>query len=140
MIVFQNVSKIYNPNVVALDSLDFKISPHEFVSIVGRSGSGKSTIIKLLIGEEKPTKGRIFFDGIEVTKLKSTELSSLRRRIGIVFQDFRLLPEKTAYENVAFALEASGRPQSEIEELVPQLFEMIGLKNKMSNFPRELSA
>ena len=139
MIVFQNVSKFYNHNTIALDNVDFKIAPNEFVSIVGRSGAGKSTIIKLLIGEEKPTKGRIFFDGIEVTKLKPKALSSLRRRIGIVFQEFRLLPEKTAYENVAFALEASGRPQSEIEEFVPQLFEMIGIKDKMDNFPRELS-
>ena len=126
MIVFQNVSKIYNHNTIALDNVDFRIAPKEFASFVGRSGAGKSTIIKLLTGEEKPTKGRIFFDNIEVNKLKPSKFSSLRRRIGIIFQEFRLLPEKTAYENVAFALEASGRPQSEIEEFVPQLFEMFG--------------
>lgn len=139
MIVFQNVSKIYNHNTIALDNVDFKVAPKEFVSFVGRSGAGKSTIIKLLTGEEGPTKGRIFFDNIEVNKLRPSKLSFLRRRIGIIFQEFRLLPEKNAYENVAFALEASGRPQSEIEEFVPSLFEMIGIKDKMHNFPRELS-
>ncbi len=142
MIIFQNVSKIYKSNShrsVALDEVTFAINPKEFVSVVGKSGAGKSTIIKLLIGEEKPTKGRIIFSSHDVNKLKKNELPHLRRHLGVIFQDFRLLPNKTAYENVAFALEVAGRSQMDIEEFVPQAMDMVGLKNKMSNFPRELS-
>jgi len=139
MITFHDVSKIYNHHSIALEDVSFKISPNEFVSIVGRSGAGKSTIIKLLIGEEKPTKGRIFFGQYEVNKLKNSELPALRRHIGIVFQDFRLLPNKTAYENVAFALEVAGRPSREIRDLVPQVLDMVGLADKAKNFPHELS-
>ncbi len=139
MIVFQNVSKIYNHNSVALDKVNFKIQPNEFVTIVGRSGAGKSTVVKLLIGEEKPTKGQIFFGSYEVQKLKPAELPEFRRHIGVIFQDFRLLPKKTAFENVAFALEVEGRLQKEINELVPQVLDMVGLKDKMQNFPSELS-
>lgn len=139
MIFFQNVSKAYNSRSVALDGVTFKITPGEFVTIVGRSGAGKSTIIKLLIGEERPTKGRIFFDKQEVNKLKVSELPKLRRRIGIVFQDFKLLPRKNSYENVAFALEAAGCLPKEIRESVPQILDLVGLKDKMTNFPNELS-
>lgn len=142
MIIFQNVSKIYNSNShksVALEDATFTINPKEFVSIVGKSGAGKSTIVKLLIGEEKPTKGRIIFASHDVNKLTPSELPHLRRHIGVIFQDFRLLSNKTAYENVAFALEVAGRLQSDIEEFVPQALEMVGLKEKMFNFPRELS-
>ncbi|BCX16180.1 MAG: cell division ATP-binding protein FtsE [Candidatus Parcubacteria bacterium] len=142
MIIFQSVSKIYKSNshsVIALDNVSFKINPKEFVSLVGRSGAGKSTIIKLLIGEEKPTKGRIIFGSWDVTRLKQSELYRMRRHIGTIFQDFKLLPEKTAYENVAFALEVSGRPEEEIHELVPKALEMVGLSSKADNFPRELS-
>lgn len=139
MISFQNVSKVYNSHSVALENVTFSINPNEFVSIVGRNGAGKSTIIKLLIGEEKPSKGRIIFGPYEVNKLKPEELPILRRQIGIVFQDFRLLPTKTAYENIAFALEVEGRPQSEIEEFVPQVLDMVGLANQAYNFPNELS-
>lgn len=142
MIIFQNVSKIYNNNSrqsVALEDVGFTVNPKEFVSIVGKSGAGKSTIIKLLIGEEKPTKGRVIFGSYDVNKLKHKELPQLRRRIGVIFQDFRLLSNKTAYENVAFALEAAGRLQSDIEEFVPQALDMVGLKDKVFNFPRELS-
>lgn len=139
MIIFQNVTKTYNHDTVALDKVSFKIQPNEFVSLVGRSGAGKSTIIKLLIGEEKPTKGQIFFGPYEVQKLRSSEMPEYRRHIGVIFQDFRLLPKKTAFENVAFALEVEGRTQTEINELVPQVLEMVGLKNKASNFPTELS-
>jgi cell division transport system ATP-binding protein len=139
MIVFQNVWKVYNHKSVALEDVSFKINANEFVSIVGRSGAGKSTILKLLIGEEKPTKGKIFFGQYEVNKLKNKELPALRRHIGIVFQDFKLLPNKTAYENVAFALEVAGRPSSEIRDLVPQVLDMVGLLDKARNFPHELS-
>ncbi len=139
MIAFQGVNKTYNSHSIALEDIDFKINPGEFVSIVGRSGAGKSTVIKLLIGEDKPTRGRIFFGQYEVNKLSDHELPTLRRHIGIVFQDFRLLPQKTAYENVAFALEVAGRPQVEIVELVPQVLDMVGLSDKTKNFPHELS-
>jgi cell division transport system ATP-binding protein len=139
MIAFQNVSKVYNHNSIALEDVNFKVNPGEFISLVGRSGAGKSTAIKLLIGEEKPTRGRVFFGQYEVNKLKDRELPTLRRHIGIVFQDFRLLPAKNAYENVAFALEVAGRPQREIIELVPQVLDMVGLSDKAKNFPHELS-
>ncbi len=139
MINFTGVSKIYNHESVALDDVTFNINPNEFVTIVGRSGAGKSTIIKLLIGEDKPTRGRIFFGQYEVNKLKDKELPALRRHIGIVFQDFRLLPNKTAFENVAFALEVAGRTSSEIRDLVPQVLDMVGLADKANNFPHELS-
>jgi cell division transport system ATP-binding protein len=138
MIAFQNVSKIYG-SMTALEDVSFRINPGEFVSVVGRSGAGKSTIIKLLIGEEKPTKGRVFFGQYEVNRLRDKDLPALRRHIGIVFQEFRLLPMKNAYENVAFALEVAGRPQSEIDELVPQVMDMVGLSDKLTNFPHELS-
>lgn len=139
MIAFQNVSKIYSANSAALEEVSFQINPGEFISLAGRSGAGKSTIIKLLVGEERPSKGRVFFGQYEVNKLKSHELPAFRRHIGIVFQDFRLLPMKTAYENVAFALEVAGRPQREIKELVPQVLDMVGLSDKHNNFPHQLS-
>jgi cell division transport system ATP-binding protein len=139
MIAFQNVFKVYNSHSTALEDINLRINPGEFVGLVGRSGAGKSTIIKLLIGEERPTRGRVFFGQYEVNKLKDKELPTLRRHIGIVFQDFRLLPNKNAYENVAFALEVAGRPQREISDLVPQILDMVGLGDKMSNFPHELS-
>lgn len=139
MIAFQNVSKIYNSHSAALEDVSFKINPTEFVSVVGKSGAGKSTIIKLLIGEEKPTRGRVVFGSWEVNKLKPKDFPLLRRQIGIVFQDFKLLLAKTAYENVAFALEVEGRAQWEIEELVPQVLDMVGLADKSGNFPHELS-
>ncbi len=139
MIIFQNVSKVYNHNLVALDKVSFKVQPGEFVSVVGKSGAGKSTVVRLLIGEEKPTKGQIFFGSYEVNKLKSDELPEFRRHVGVIFQDFRLLAKKTVFENVAFALEVAGRPQKEINEFVPQVLEMVGLKEKTNNFPTELS-
>ncbi len=138
MIAFQNVYKQYGKMSV-LEDVNLRINPGEFVSLVGRSGAGKSTLIKLLIGEEKPTRGRVFFGQYEVNKLRDKELPTLRRHIGIVFQDFRLLPNKTAYENVAFALEVAGRLQGEINELVPQVLDMVGLGDKGKNFPHELS-
>ena len=139
MIVFQGVSKHYTGHGVALEDVNFQIDPGEFVSLAGRSGAGKSTVIKLLIGEERPSKGRVFFGQYEVNKLRDNELPAFRRHIGVVFQDFRLLPTKNAYENVAFALEVAGRPQCEIDELVPQVLDMVGLGDKTKNFPNELS-
>ncbi len=138
MINFQNVSKNYNGHA-ALTDVSFKINPKEFVSIVGRSGAGKSTVVKLLIGEEKPTSGRVIFGQYEVNKLKPDDLPKLRRHMGIVFQDFRLLPTKTAYENVAFALEVAGRPEREIDDLVREAFDLVGLSGKEKNYAHELS-
>ncbi len=138
MIHFQNVTKQYD-GITALDKITLKIQQDEFVVLVGRSGAGKSTLVKLLIGEEKPTKGHIFFGPYEVTKLKPYQMSEFRRHIGIVFQDFKLLAKKTSFENVAFALEVEGRPQREINELAPQVLEMVGLKDKMRHFPAQLS-
>lgn len=139
MIIFQNVTKTYSRNLSALDKISFKIQPGEFVSIVGRSGAGKSTVVKLLVGEEKPTKGQIFFGTYEVNELKPSDLPEFRRHIGVVFQDFRLLAKKTVYENVAFALEVAGKSEREIAEYVPQVLEMVGLKEKAKSFPAELS-
>lgn len=142
MITFQNVSKIYKNNsheTIALDDLNFHIQPDEFVSLVGKSGAGKSTVVKMLIGEEKPTKGKVIIGSLTVNKLTAGELPFLRRKIGVIFQDFRLLLNKTAYENVAFAMEVAGRNPKEILDVVPQALEMVGLKNKMKNFPKELS-
>ncbi len=139
MIAFQDVSKIYNSGSAALEEINLKINPNEFVSLVGKSGAGKSTLIKLLIGEEKPTKGRVLFGSYEVNKLKMREMPAFRRHIGVIFQDFRLLTGKTAYENIAFALEVAGQPQSEIDDLVPQALDMVGLDQKSGNFPHELS-
>ena len=139
MIRFENISKIYNSHSAALKDVSFVVKPKEFVSVVGRSGAGKSTLLKLLIAEEKPTGGRIYFNGENIMNMRPAELPALRRKIGAIFQDFKLLPNKTAYENVAFALEVAGRSEAEIENDVPKVLELVGLKDKSENFPRELS-
>lgn len=139
MIYFDKVSKIYSPSSTALDDVSFAVEPKEFVSIVGQSGAGKTTLLKLLIAEERPSDGKIFFESINISDLKKKDLSLLRRKIGMVFQDFRLLPNKTAYENIAFAMEASGRMDKEIEENVPQVLELVNLSDKSWSFPHELS-
>lgn len=139
LVSFKNVSKVYNAHSVALDDITFEIQAKEFVSIVGKSGAGKSTLLKLLIAEESPTAGRIFFDNHDIHKLKPQELPVLRRRIGAVFQDYKLLPQKTAYENVAYAMEVAGRPENEIKRDVPQVLDLVGLTEKGGNFPHQLS-
>lgn len=141
MIEFRNVKKIYSGgvNTVALDDINFIIEKEEFVSLVGHSGAGKSTLLKLLNAEEKPTSGSIFFNGEDITLLSSKDLPYHRRRIGTVFQDFKLLPKKTLFENVAFALEVSDHSNEEIQELVPQILEIVGLAHKMESYPREIS-
>ena len=146
MIKFQNVTKIYPLNspgsapTIALEDVSFEIKPKEFVSIVGRSGAGKTTLLKLLLAEEKPTRGRIFFDGQDVHKIKPGNLPRLRRRIGAVFQDYKLLLLKTTYENVAYAMEVIGATDQEISRDVPEVLEIVGLSNRAFNFPAELSA
>ncbi|KKS38296.1 MAG: cell division ATP-binding protein FtsE [Candidatus Sungbacteria bacterium RIFCSPLOWO2_12_FULL_41_11] len=139
MIFFDNVSKIYTPTSAALKNVTLRIMPKEFVSIVGASGAGKTTLLKMLIAEEKPSEGRIFLDGIEITGLSYRELPKVRRRIGTVFQDYKLLPQKTSFENIAFAMEAAGLADEEIKESVPQVLELVGLLDKSDSFPHELS-
>ena len=114
MIYFDKVSKIYSGDSVALEDVTFQVKPGEFVSIVGHSGAGKTTLLKMLIVEDKPTDGRVFFESLDVHSIPRSRLSHYRRKIGTVFQDFKLLPHKTAYENIAFAMEANGRSDAEI--------------------------
>ena len=139
MIYFDNVSKKYKDNTLALDGADLKIEPGEFVSIVGHSGAGKTTLIKLLLAEETPSDGKVFFESSNIHKLKGNEISKFRRSIGTIFQDFRLIPKKTVYENIAFAMEAAGRTDEEIREDVPHALELVDLSHKAWNFPHELS-
>jgi cell division transport system ATP-binding protein len=139
MIVFEKVTKIYPDGTVALDEATVSISPKEFISIVGHSGAGKTTLVKMLLGEEKPTSGKVFYESLDINKLKKKEITHLRRKIGTVFQDFRLLPNKTIYENIAFAMEASGRSEEEINSDVPHVLDLVDLLHKAANFPHELS-
>ena len=139
MIRLRNVQKTYKGNVVALKDLSLDIAKQEFVFVVGPTGSGKSTLIRLLIKEEKPDAGRIWVAGKDIGQLSSWKVPLLRRNIGCVFQDFKLLPNKTAYENVAFALEVIGRPAHVIRQQVPQVLDLVGLSKKSSHFPNEMS-
>ena len=139
MISFKKVSKLYPGGVAAVKDVSFTISPGEFVSIVGHSGAGKTTLIKMLLIEEWPSDGVVLFEKTDIHALSARRIPAYRRRIGIVFQDFKLLPHKTAYENVAFAMEVAGRSDEDIATNVPQVLELVDLKEKMWNFPRELS-
>ena len=140
MIKFINVTKFYPPSTYALRNVSFHIKPGEFVSIVGQSGAGKSTIIKLLIAEEKVTKGRIIVGGWDITNIKVKETPILRRQVGVVFQDFKLLPKKTVYENIAFALRVVSTPYRKIKPIVRQVIRIVGLEGKEHRFPSQLSA
>ncbi len=139
MIKFENVTKIYPPNVTVLDDVSFEIAEGEFVSIVGKSGAGKTTLIRMILGLETPTYGKVFFNDQDVGNLENAELQKIRRRIGGIYQDYRLLPNKTVYENVAYIMEVNGRGNEEIAREVPRVLEVIGLKEKTNNFPNELS-
>jgi len=139
LIEMYGVTKIYPGGQVALKDISLKILKGEFVFIVGPSGAGKSTLIKLLFREELPTRGQIFFGGKNITRLRPREIPYLRRRIGIVFQDFRLLPEKTVYENIAFAMEVVEAPGRDIRKRVPYVLERVGLAHKAKAKPSELS-
>ena len=139
MIYFDKVTKTYNGNGAAIEDITLSIAPKEFVSIVGHSGAGKTTLLKLLLAEEKPTDGSIFFQSIDVNDLPSSALHHYRRKIGMVFQDFRLIPNKTAYENIAFAMEAGGRTDEEIKSDVPYILELVNLSDKAEHFPDQLS-
>ena len=139
MIRFENVSKVYKGDVVALDDVSLEIGKGEFVFLVGPSGSGKSTFLRLLLRDEIATSGRIVVAGRDIASLSNWKVPQLRRNIGTIFQDFKLLPSKTVYENVAFAAEVIGRPRAAIRSQVPQILELVGLNEKADRFPNELS-
>ena len=138
MIYFNNVSKVYKDATALLD-VTFTVEAGEFVSLVGHSGAGKTTLTKMILAEENPSDGTVFFESINVNKLKSKDLTKLRRRIGVVFQDFKLLSNKTAYENIAFAMEAVGKTEEEIASDVPHVLELVDLSHRLSHFPHQLS-
>ena len=139
MIYYDKVSKVYPDKSIALDGVSFSVEPKEFVTIVGHSGAGKTTLMKLLIAEDYPTEGSVFLESTNIHNLNKKEMTKLRRRIGTVFQDYRLIPNKTIYENIAFAMEAAGRADAEIAADVPHVLELVDLAHKIWNFPAELS-
>jgi cell division transport system ATP-binding protein len=139
MIVFDAVRKVYEPNVAALTDVSFVIEKGEFVFVVGASGSGKSTVIRLVLKEIEPTAGKIVVGGRDLGRLKRSKVPMLRRNIGCVFQDFKLLPNRTASENVAYALKVQGESSSGIRRKVPEVLNLVGLAHKMSSYPDELS-
>jgi len=139
MISFKDVSKVYSNQTAAVHGVSLDIHPGEFVSIVGRSGAGKSTLIKMLIAEEQPSHGHIVVDREDVADIPARLVPYYRRKIGFVFQDFRLLPSRTARENVAFAMEVAGLSNNQINEDVPKILRIVGLGNRAENFPHELS-
>lgn len=140
MIKFHDVKKIYGPHNVVLDNVNLEIKPGEFISLVGLSGAGKSTLLKLLTKEEQPTSGKIIVEGVDLDEIRDKDIPYYRRKIGTVYQDFKLLEKKTAFENVAFAMEVSDTDPEEIEKNVPQILAIVGLAGKLNNFPDQLSA
>ena len=144
MINLKNITKIYPSRsagapTIALDNVSLKINGPEFVSIVGKSGAGKTTLLKMILVEERPTEGKIYFDGEDVTKIRKNSLFKLRRRVGTVFQDYKLLSSKTAYENVAYIMEIMGKRDEEIAKEITNIFHIVGLEKYSHNFPDELS-
>jgi cell division transport system ATP-binding protein len=139
MIYFDKVTKEYANGTNALKDVNLHIKPKEFITIVGSSGAGKSTLIKCILMEEKPSYGKIFVGGVDLNNLRKSDIPFLRRKIGVVFQDYKLLPQKNVYENVAFTLEASGMPAKEVKIRVPKILQMVGLSERHNNFPCELS-
>jgi len=139
IIRFENVAKIFPGNVMVLDNINIVFRPGEFVSLVGASGAGKSTLLKLIYAEEVPTQGEVYFNERPVGKINRKHLPFFRRDIGTVFQDYKLLPQRTVFENVAYALEVDGRSTTEINEEVPEILEIVGLGDKTHKFPKQLS-
>jgi cell division transport system ATP-binding protein len=139
MIYFDKVTKLYRDGAPALEDVTLSIAPKEFVSIVGHSGAGKTTLLKMLLAEEKPTSGNIFFESVDIHDLPKNALHHYRRKLGTVFQDFRLIPNKTAYENIAFAMEAVGRSDEEIASDVPYILDLVDIADKANHFPNQLS-
>jgi len=138
MIQFKKVTKYYG-NHKALNNINLQIDQGEFISLVGMSGAGKSTLMKLIVGEEELDDGSILIDDIDMTRIRKSDLSYLRRKIGVVFQDIKLLPRRTAFENVAFAMEVSGHRKEQINKDVPRILDLVGLTHKSNNFPNEMS-
>lgn len=138
MIKLQNVTKYYG-NTKALTDVNLEIRRGEFISLVGMSGAGKSTLMKLLTGEEEIDGGQIFIDDIDLSQVKKKDLPYLRRKIGMVFQDIKLLPKRTAFENIAFAMEVAGHRVQHIKQEVPKILELVGLLHKQENYPKEMS-
>jgi len=139
MIRLKNVSKLYHPNIVGVDEVSLHIRPGEFVSIVGQSGTGKSTLAKLLFAEERPSRGKIEIGGWDITDIRDRDIPTLRRQIGVVFQDFKLLQKKTVYENIAFALQVAGVTPSRIRDVVPRVLSIVNLDEKLHRYPKQLS-
>lgn len=139
MILFDRVTKGYNKSSVALNRVSLHVAEKEFVVVVGTSGAGKSTLMKLITREEKPTSGKIIVGNVDYDTLKDRDIPMLRRKIGVVFQDFKLLPHRTVFENVSFALEIVGMSTREIKHTVPKVLELVGLKDKAKHFPNQLS-
>ena len=139
LIKMKNVRKVYKNGVTAIHDLDLSIQKGEFVFIIGATGCGKSTLIKMLYREEKPTEGQILVGGLNVAKMKNRSVYKIRRKLGVVFQDFKLLPKLTVYENIAFALEVFGLPKKEIHAKVMKVLDLVGLKNKAKQYPTQLS-
>ncbi len=139
MIQLKSISKTYGQDVKAVDDVSLHIKPKEFVSVVGQSGTGKTTLVKLLIADESPNDGEIIIGGWDITDINANEVPFLRRQIGVVFQDFKLLPQKTSYENIAFALEVCGASNKRIHGIVPQVLKIVGLEGKGDRYPRQLS-
>jgi cell division transport system ATP-binding protein len=139
MIKFVNVSKVYPNGAVALENVNLEIATGEFVTLIGPSGAGKTTLTKMILAEEEPTEGSVLFENIDINALTRGQTTTLRRRIGTVFQEFRLLNSKTAYENIAFAMEAAGKSNEEIISDVPHVLQLVDLQDRMYHFPSQLS-
>jgi len=139
MIKFNNVTKIYSPGIIVLQNISFEIKEGEFVSIVGKSGAGKTTLVRLIMGLETPNYGDVYFEDINLGDADASKIQKIRRRIGGIHQDYKLLPKKTVYENVAYIMQVEGKNNEEIKKEVPKVLDIIGLKDKIDNFPDELS-
>lgn len=139
MVYLENIIKKYSDKTLALDNVNFDVGRGEFLTIVGHSGAGKTTILKMITAEDAPTSGKVYFESTDIHSLKRRDIPGYRRKIGVIFQDNRLIPNKTAYENIAFAMEAAGRSEHEIVSDVPDILDLVGLDHKMWNFPHELS-
>jgi len=139
MIKFSNVTKIYPRDTVVLQNVSFEIKEGEFISIVGKSGAGKSTLVHLILGLEVPTSGEVYFEDVNLNDANPSKIQEIRRRIGAIHQDYKLLPQKNVYENVAYIMQVEGRENKEIAVEVPKVLEVIGLENKINNFPNQLS-
>ncbi len=139
MIKFNKVEKIYPPETLVFDEISFQIKKGEFVSFVGKSGAGKTTLLYMILGLEMPTSGEVYFEDVNLSEASHDKIQELRRKIGVIHQDYKLLPKKTVYENVSYVMEVEGKDAEEIEREVPKVLEVIGLESKVNNFPNELS-